>query len=109
MGRKVSDEWTVPLLAPHRGLESIGSVLRLCFPAILGSQEFLRGVDCLGLRSKSMVSAGSSGIALVAGFGSRFFWGPRCLSGFYLPSHRLTTRRKLGLSHGLVFLACAAA
>ncbi len=85
------------VLAPHRGLESIGSVLRLCFPAILGSQEFLRGVDCLGLRSKSMVSAGSSGIALVAGFGSRFYGGPRCLSGFYLPSHRLTIRRNLDI------------
>ncbi len=38
------------VLAPHRGLESIGSVLRLWFPAILGSQDFLRGADVLKLK-----------------------------------------------------------
>ena len=56
-------DFPLRVLAPHRGLESIGSVLRLWFPTILGSRDFPRGADCL---TSGSILVSKQGVRLVS-------------------------------------------
>ncbi len=51
--------------------------------------------------------AGIVGVRFGPRFGSRFS-SPRCLSGFNVPNHRLTTRRDVDMFNGHFLLAFAA-
>ena len=113
--RTAGERQNCPLrvLAPHRGLESIGSVLRLWFPAILGSQDFPRVADVFKLARLFNLRVQFDGLAGIVGdglglrFGSRSS-SPRCLSGFDVPNHRPTPRRNVDMFNGHFLLAFAA-
>ncbi len=85
----------------------MGSVLRLWFPAILGSQDFLRGSDVFKLTVHFDGLAGIVGDRFDLRFGSRSSI-PLCFSGFDVPNHRLITRRNVDMFNGHFLLAIAA-
>ena len=90
------------------------SVLRLWFPANLGSQDFPRVADVFKLARLFNLRVQFDGLAGIVGdgFGLRFGCrspSPRCLSAIKVPNHRLIPRRNVDMFNGHFFLALAAA
>ena len=97
----------VRVLAPHRGLESMGSVLRLWFPAIFGVSGFSARRRLFNLKVHFEGLARIVADHFGSGFGSHSS-SPGCLSGFNVPNHRLTSRLNVDMFFCHFLLAFAA-